>query len=125
MDLCSVGNKYCVVRFGNWGVVAMILLQEGERYVVSGTDYNMMDTGEFSAIFKNYSPGNWFQNITQLRILWWLTFESANLSRDTCGPRREKSCREIEDPAPGNLVYFLCFCTYLTSNIGRRDARAD
>ena len=124
VDLCSVGDEYCAVRFVNGSGVAVELREEGQRHVVTGTENDSMDVGKFPAVFQNDSPRYWLQSIGQLLILYRETLKSAYLSRDASGTRREKAGGEIKGPAPGKLVYVLCFGTYLTSNVGRRDARA-
>ena len=124
VDLCSVGDEYCAVCFVDWSGVAVELREEGQRHVVTGTENDSMDVNKFPAVFQDHSPRYWLQSIGQLLILYRQTLKSADLSRDASGTRREKACREIKGPAPGKLVYVLCFGTYLTSNVDRRDARA-
>ena len=84
-----------------------------------------MDVGKFSTVFEDYSTRYWLESIEMLRILCWETVESVNLSLNANRTWWEKAAREIESPAPGDLVYLLRFSTYLTSNIGGRNACTD
>lgn len=76
-----------------------------------------MDFGKYTTVFENYPPRYWLESISQLRLSCWGNLKGAYFSRDSSGTRREKACREVKYPAPGNLVYVLCLGAYLTSNI--------
>lgn len=63
VDLRSVGDEDRAVCFVDGSGVAVILLQEGERHVVSGAEYYTVEIGEFSAVFEDDSPRYWVESI--------------------------------------------------------------
>ena len=51
VHLCAVCDEDGIICFCDWGVVAVVLAEEGERDVVACTYNDAVDVGEFVAGF--------------------------------------------------------------------------
>ena len=51
MHLCAVCDEDGIICFSDRGVVAVVLVEEGERDVVACTDNDAVDVGEYEAGF--------------------------------------------------------------------------
>ena len=119
VDLGAVGDEDGAGGFGSRGAVAVVLPQEGERHVVSGAEDDAVDVDEDPAVLETDMPRDRLEGMIQLWNFHRQALETADLSRDADGARREQAGREVKGSAPGGLVNIPCSRAELTSDIGR------